>query len=92
MALLTGCSSRGPEFNSNHPITDDALFSHVGVPVDRALINKINKSLAGRETERERHTHTERERDRDRERDTERETERERQRERHRERETERET
>ena len=48
----TGCSSRGPEFNSQHPhggsqssiMGSDVLFCHKGICVNGALIyTKINK-------------------------------------------------
>jgi hypothetical protein len=49
----TGCSFRGPEFNSQQPhggsqssvMCSDAPFWHAAVHPDRALIHKINTSL-----------------------------------------------
>jgi hypothetical protein len=46
----TGCSSRGPEFNSQQPhggsqpsvMRSDAFFWHAGIHADRALIHKIH--------------------------------------------------
>ena len=49
----TGCSSRGPEFNSQQSLGGSqpsvmgsaALFWHAGVHANRALIHKINGSF-----------------------------------------------
>ncbi|EGW00793.1 hypothetical protein I79_013800 [Cricetulus griseus] len=40
----SGCSSRGPEFNSQDQVmASDALFWHKGIHTVRALIHKISK-------------------------------------------------
>ena len=62
VAKNTGCSSRGPEFNSNQPhggsqpssLVPDALFWCAGVHADRTHIHNLKNKMSAATTKHQR--------------------------------------